>query len=209
MFDDFRFSLHVLLRRRGLSSVAILTLALGIGASAAVFSVLNGVVLLAEPLRREVAELDMQVPVFNVRAMEQAAAVGNARRTFALTLLAVFAGAAALVAAVGLYGVMAYAVVQRTREVGVRMALGAERGQVLRSFLRDGLTTALAGIGVGCVIAVFFARMLRGLVWGVELTAPMVYIATGALLIIVAFGASLLPAWRASRIPPMQALRYE
>lgn len=164
---------------------------------------------LVEPLRRTVSEVDAGVPVFDMRTMEQVVAAGSARRRFALALLEVFAGATALVAAIGLYGVMAYAVSRRTREVGVRMALGAGRPRVLRAFLRDGMTMALAGIAAGVGIAFLFTHLLRDLVWGVELTAPAIYLATAGLLVSVALAASLLPAWRASRITPVEALRHE
>ncbi len=164
---------------------------------------------LIQPLRRTVAEVDAGVPVFDLRTMDQVVAAGSARRRFALALLQVFAGATALVAAIGLYGVMAYAVSRRTREVGVRLALGAGRGRVLGAFLRDGMTMALAGVAAGVGIAFVFSRLLQDLVWGVELTAPAIYLATAGLLVSIALAASLLPAWRASRIAPVEALRHE
>lgn len=164
---------------------------------------------LAEPLRRTVADLDRDVPVFDVRSMAQVTASANARRAFALTLLVAFAGIAALVAATGVYGVTAYAVARRTRDIGVRMALGAERGRVLRAVLRDAMALAVAGVVIGAAAALLFARLLQGLLWGVERTEPAVYLVTAALLALVTFAASLLPAVRASRVAPMEALRSD
>ncbi len=164
---------------------------------------------LADAVRQTVAELDPGVPVFRMRTMEQAAAAGNARRRFTLDLLAAFAAAAVFIAAVGLYGVMTHAVVRRTREIGVRKALGAGQARLLRAFLREGIVLALAGVVVGAGVAVLFTRLLRDLVWGVQLVEPALYLAAGALLLVAALGATLLPAWRAARLLPTEALRHE
>ena len=164
---------------------------------------------LAEPLRRTVARLDAQVPVFNIRTMEQLIGSRDTRRTFALALLSAFSVIAAAIAAIGLYGVMANAVVQRTHEIGIKMALGAERSKIMRSFLVEATITTFAGIGMGAVMALLFERLLQGLVWGVEAERPWIYLLTAALLALVALSSSLAPTRRAAGVASIEALRYE
>jgi predicted permease len=164
---------------------------------------------LTELVRRAIVGIDADVPVFDMRTMAQVTSAGNARRTFALTLLAAFAGIAALVTATGVYGVTAHAVARRTREIGVRLALGADHRKVLSDFVRDGMTTALIGISIGTALGMLFARLLRGLVWGVENSEPFIYLAAASLLGTLAFAATLIPARRAGRIDSIEALRHE
>ena len=124
-------------------------------------------------------------------------------------VLAVFAAVAMLVAAVGLYGVVAHSVTERTREIGVRMALGAEGRQVLRLFVRQGLLTAAAGTAIGLVGAAGLTRVLESLLFGVKPTDPLTLGAVAALLLAVALVACYVPARRASRIDPLIALRAD
>jgi putative ABC transport system permease protein len=133
----------------------------------------------------------------------------TAERRFALALLGVFAGAALLLAAVGVYGVVAYGVSQRTHEIGVRMALGAERRAILSLVLRQGMAMALAGVGAGLVGALALARLLQGMLYGVGAADPATYAATAAVMAAVAFLATYIPARRATRVEPTAALRCE
>jgi ABC-type antimicrobial peptide transport system permease subunit len=135
-----------------------------------------------------------------------AAATG---RRFALVLLTLFAGTALLLAAVGIYGVLAYAVAQRTRETGLRIALGAGVADILAQVLGEGLRRTAAGIAVGLVAAVLAAHGLRSLLFGVGATDPATYAGVVALLLGVTLAACLLPAWRAARLDPIRALRHD
>jgi putative ABC transport system permease protein len=123
--------------------------------------------------------------------------------------LALFAGLATLLAAVGIFGVMNYSVTLRTHEIGLRMALGAQQGQVLMLILKQGLILTLIGIGVGLVGALALTRVMSGLLFGVEATDPTTFTAIVLLLAIVSLIACYIPARRATRVDPMIALRYE
>ncbi|MCA1557542.1 MAG: FtsX-like permease family protein, partial [Acidobacteria bacterium] len=123
--------------------------------------------------------------------------------------LAIFAGLATLLAAVGIFGVMNYSVTLRTREIGLRMALGAQRGQVLLLILKQGLLLTLIGVGIGLVGALALTRVMSSLLFGVEATDPATFTAIVLLLTIVSLIACYIPAWRATRVDPMIALRYE
>jgi putative ABC transport system permease protein len=122
-------------------------------------------------------------------------------------LLGIFAGLALLLAAIGLYGVMAYAVSQRTRELGIRLALGASHGEVRNMVVRQGLFLALGGVAIGFAVAFALARLVTNLLYGVNGTDPMTFAAIPIVLLLVAFVATYLPAWRASRVDPVEALR--
>jgi predicted permease len=164
---------------------------------------------LAPALRREVAAVDPEQPLANVRTMEERLAESVAQRRFNMTLLGVFACVALLLAGVGVYGVMAYAVARRTHEIGVRVALGAQRGDVVRLVLRQGMWLALAGVGVGVAGAYAATRLMTGLLYGVSPTDPLTFVGVSALLTAAALLACLVPARRATRVDPMVALRYE
>jgi putative ABC transport system permease protein len=164
---------------------------------------------LGAAVRHEVLALDGELPVYGVRTVQSAVDDSLAQRRFSLMLLGIFAAAALVLAAVGVYGVMSYAVVQRTREIGIRMALGARQQDVLRLVVGGGARLAAAGIGIGVVLALGLSRALSGMLYAVSAADPITYAAIALLLASVALFASWLPAKRASRVDPAVALRAE
>jgi predicted permease len=164
---------------------------------------------LVTPVKHAVAALDPALAVGRVATMEERLAGAVARPRVNALLLGGFAGTALLLAVVGIYGVIAYGVVQRTREVGVRMALGAQREDVVRLVLRSALAPVLAGTALGMLGALAGGRLLRGLLFGVSPTDPTIFGLVAALLLAVALLAGYLPARRATRVDPLIALRSE
>jgi putative ABC transport system permease protein len=164
---------------------------------------------LAPAIRRDVAQLDAQLPVGAMETMESRMREAVALPQLYATLFAVFAAAALVLAAIGIYGVIAYSVAQRTREIGVRMALGARPADVLRLVVRQGMAPAVAGVAVGLVGALAGARVLRSLLFGVSAADPLTIVVVTLFLAAVALTASYLPARRATRVAPTEALRYE
>jgi putative ABC transport system permease protein len=162
-----------------------------------------------EIVRREIHAIDPNLPLYNVMTMEERAGAALARPRFATTLLSAFAGIALLLAAIGLYGVMAFSVAQRTREIGLRMALGADAGLVLRGVLRQGLALAAAGIGLGLLGSLALQRVVGGMLYGVTATDPLTLAGVSVLMALAAGAAALVPARRATRVDPMEALRAE
>jgi predicted lysophospholipase L1 biosynthesis ABC-type transport system permease subunit len=162
-----------------------------------------------EPMRAVLAELDPDVPMFSVRTMEQRSASAVARPRLYLMLLSLFAGTAILLAALGIYGVLMHAVAQRTREIGIRLALGARRSEVVRMVVQQAALLAFAGLTLGLSLAFGASRLIRSLLFGVEPSDAVTYGAVALGLLGIALLASYLPARRASRIDPVRALRYE
>ena len=160
-------------------------------------------------VRRVVQGLDPEVPVANVRTMEECVASNSAQPRLDAWLITVFACVALLIAVVGVYGVLSWSVSRRTREIGVRMALGAQRENVIGLILRQGMTVALIGIGLGLAGALAFSRVLSTLVFGLEVRDPATFAGVVVMLAIAALAACYLPAWRASRLNPVEALREE
>ena len=163
----------------------------------------------AANLRAVVASVDPDTPVSDIRTVEQLVSQSVAQPRFTTLLLALFAGVALLLGAVGIYGVLAYAVSQRISEIGVRMALGAKAEDVLRLVVRRGLVLALAGVGIGLVAAWGATRLMSSLLYGIGATDPLTFFVVPLLLIGVALLASWIPARRATRVDPMVALRAE
>jgi predicted permease len=164
---------------------------------------------LAEACRAEILQLDSDQPISNIRTLEQIVAGASSRRRLMFTVLALFAGTALLLAAIGLYGVMAYSTSQRTREIGIRMALGARRSDVLAGVMKQGLYLTILGVAAGLAGAVALTRVLAHFLFGVTPRDPFTFAGTAVLLLGVALLACWLPARRAARIDPMEALRCE
>jgi putative ABC transport system permease protein len=164
---------------------------------------------LAPAVREAIRQLDREQPVYNVRTMNQLLAESVARRRFQMTLLALFASLALFLAGVGIYGVMSYTVAQRTHEIGVRVALGAQGRDVLRLVVGRGVRLAALGLLFGVGASLALTRLMSSLLFGVSAADPAVYAAVSLLLFAVALAACLVPARRATKVDPMEALRYE
>jgi putative ABC transport system permease protein len=164
---------------------------------------------LAAAVRAAVWAVDKDQPVSNVRTMDQVFSAAISQERFQTLLLGMFATLALLLACVGLYGVISYTVVQRTHEIGVRVALGAQPRDVLRLVIRQGMLLTLAGLVVGIAAGTLLTRVLTDMLFGVTPRDPVTFVAVPVLLLVVAFLACWIPARRATRIDPLIALRYE
>ncbi|HMF57663.1 MAG TPA: FtsX-like permease family protein, partial [Pyrinomonadaceae bacterium] len=160
-------------------------------------------------IRREVASMDRSVPLLDVMPMEQATGVSLIPLKAAATVAGIFGLVGLLLAAVGIFGVVSFSVAQRTREIGIRMALGAQRVDVLRLIIGQGMRLALAGVFIGLLASIAVTRLLASLLYGISATDTATFIGVALLLSIVALIASYIPARRATKIDPMVALRYE
>ncbi|MFY9609330.1 MAG: ABC transporter permease [Blastocatellia bacterium] len=160
-------------------------------------------------VQSEIKAMDKDLPAYNIKTLDQYLAASVAHPRFNTLLLTLFAGMALLLTAVGLYGVMSYSVNQRTHEIGIRMALGADRSDVLKLVVRQGMTLTAIGVGVGLTGAFFLTRLLESFLFGVTSTDPATFAAIALLLVAVALAACFVPARRATRVDPMVALRYE
>jgi putative ABC transport system permease protein len=164
---------------------------------------------LSSALRGAVAAMDKNLAVSNISPMEEITAQSIGQERFTLLLLGIFSALALLLAVAGIYGVMSYAVAQRTHEIGVRLTLGAQTRDVLRLVVTQGMTLVLAGAGIGLAAALALTRFIRGLLFGVSATDPITYVGVAAMLALVALIACYVPARRASKVDPMVALRCE
>jgi len=163
----------------------------------------------AERLRRDIQSIDPDVTLAEIGTLEEAMALSVSQPRFDTMLLALFAGIALLLAAVGIYGLIAYSVAQRTQEIGVRMALGAERADVVGMVVRQGALLAAAGIAIGLGGALALTRLLKTMLFGIDATDALTFAAAPAGLMLVAVAATFLPALRATRVSPVVALRHE
>jgi putative ABC transport system permease protein len=164
---------------------------------------------LTASVRAAVKTMDKDLPVYKVTTMERLVTDSMAQRRFAMVLFGIFAALALVLAAVGLFGVIAYTVTQRTHEIGLRVALGAQPSDVLRLVLGQGMLLALIGVGVGLVAAFALTRLMTSLLYGISATDPVTFIGIALLLVAVAMLACYVPARKAMRTDPMVALRYE
>jgi putative ABC transport system permease protein len=164
---------------------------------------------LVSAIRSRLHDIDPNIPMYQVSTMQQLLGDSVAQPRFYMLLLGVFAGAALLLAAVGIYGVMAYVVGQRTHEIGVRMALGARGPQVLRQIVGRGMRPAMAGVALGLAGSIAITRVLSDLLYGVSATDPLTFIGVAVVLVAVSLAATLVPARRATTVDPVIALRAE
>ena len=228
MLQDFRFGLKLLWKEKAFAITALLTLALCIGANTAIFTVLRTVVLeppsrymflavrsrandagIAAAVRREFARADPELPLFDVKTMEQRLATSVRERRAAMTICAAFAVLALVLSAIGIYGVLAYTVSQRTREFGIRIALGARGGTVVRMVMGQGIRLAAIGLTLGVAAAALLTRLMTRMLYEVKPTDPLVFAIVAGVLMLVAMAASLVPSMRVARIKPAAALRVE
>ena len=160
-------------------------------------------------LRAAVAKAAPGIPIYGVSTMQQRVSSQLEQSHFDTFLLTTFAATALLLAAIGIYGVLSYTVVQRTKDIGIRMALGATRSTIVRDVLGHGLLLTAVGLGIGLAGALVGARLIRSLLYGIAPTDMVTFVAVSVVLTAVALTASYVPARRASRVDPMIALRYE
>jgi putative ABC transport system permease protein len=160
-------------------------------------------------IKTELRKIDNDLPLGNVQTLEEKLRNSTATRRFNLGLISTFALLALALSAVGLYGVMSYSVNQRTTEIGIRMAVGAEPTDVLKLILREGLVLAVVGTLLGVGGALALTRFLSSVLFSVSATDPAIYLVASALLLVIAIAACFWPAWKASAVQPLEALRYE
>ena len=160
-------------------------------------------------MRREFAKADPELPLFDVKSMEQRLATSVRERRAAMTICGAFAALALVLSAIGIYGVLAYTVSQRTREFGIRIALGARGGTVVRMVMGQGIRLAAIGLALGVTAAALLTRLMTRMLYDVKPTDPLVFAIVAGALMLVAMAASLVPSLRVARIKPAAALRVE
>jgi len=160
-------------------------------------------------LRSAVSDIDPNQPIVKVRTMEDNMAATVAQPRFRTWLIGIFAALALLLAAVGIFGVMSYSVTQRTNEIGIRVTLGAQPGDVFRTVVGEGLRFALFGVAIGIAAGLVLTRLLASFLYGISASDPTTFIAVAIILVAVSAAASFFPARRATRVDPIIALRYE
>jgi predicted permease len=160
-------------------------------------------------IRAAVASQDKHIAIAEVKTMDEVLSKALARPRFVMFLLLMFAGVAVLLAGVGIYGLLSYAVSQQAREIGIRLALGAQTGNVLRMVARRGMVLTFCGIGIGTACAAMLMRLIAGLLFGVTARDPTTFALTALFLTVISLGACLVPARQATRIDPIETLRYQ
>jgi putative ABC transport system permease protein len=160
-------------------------------------------------VRRAVLAEDADLPVSDVETMDQVVSDSLLLRRLSMSMLAVFASLALLLAAVGIYGLTAYSVSRRTREIGLRIALGAERRDILELVVGRGIVVGLAGVALGLPLALAMGKLMRGMLFGVGPNDPLVFVCVPALLVAISAAASYVPARKAMRVDPVTALKHE
>ena len=164
---------------------------------------------IAGSLRTSLTSVDKDLPVYSVKPMTEYLRDSLSRRRFNMILLMIFSGVALVLAAVGIYGVISYGVTQRTHELGIRMALGAQQRDVLKLVVRQAMIVALGGVGIGLLASLALTRLIKSLLFNVGVTDPLTFVAIAALMSMIALLACLIPARRATKVDPLVALRYE
>jgi putative ABC transport system permease protein len=164
---------------------------------------------MTQAVKEQIWKVDAQLPITKVQGMNEVAAASFDARRFNMLLLTLFAGLALLLAAVGVYGVMSYAVTQRTHEIGIRMALGAQVGNVMRLVMKGGLVIAAVGVAIGLAGAFALTRLMSSLLFDVAPTDKATFAGVSLALLLIALAACYIPARRATKVDPLQALRYE
>jgi putative ABC transport system permease protein len=162
-----------------------------------------------DQVREQVQSLDPTLPVFGAQTLDETVSASLSQRRFSMEMVTLFAITALSLAALGIYGVISYIVSERTHEIGIRLALGAEKKNILQLVLRQGLGLALAGAAVGLAGALIVSQLMTGLLYGVQPADPVVFVIVPLLFFVVALAATYLPARRAMRVDPMVALRHE
>ncbi len=160
-------------------------------------------------VRNQVQAIDKDQPISNIRTMDELLARTVSQPHFNLILLAIFAGIALLLAAIGIYGVMSYLVAERTHEIGIRMALGAQTRDVLKLVVSQGVSLALTGVAIGLITAFGLTRLIKSLLFEVSTTDPLTFAVIALLLIVMALLACWIPARRATKVDPLLSLRHE
>ncbi len=231
--NELRYCKRAIAIRPRFATIVVLTLALGIGMTCAIFSVVNAVLLQPLPypepdrlvvvvirsdsplttvgslVQDQIRQFDPRLPVWDIKPLSEVPVGSLAVFGLSTLMMAVFAAAALLLAAVGIFGVMSFMVSSRTRETGVRLALGAERRDIFKLMIGRGMVLVLIGMAVGLVAALALSRMIESLLFGITPSDPLTLSAVCLVLIGVALLACYLPARRAARIEPVEALRHE
>src|SRR5262245_6135248 len=209
LLQDIRYGFRGLWRNPGFSIVAALSLALGIAPRDLVVRTSVDPMSIAAAAQREIHAVDPNQPVSNIRTMEAVLDDEIGQRRLAMTLVVIFAGLALLLASLGIYGVLSYFVVQHTREIGVRLALGAQRRDILGLVIKKGMSLALIGVAIGLAAALALTRLMSSLLYEVSAADPVTFVAVATILTMIALMACYLPARRAMKVDPIVALRYE
>ena len=160
-------------------------------------------------IREAIEKMNGENVLYDAKSLEEVVRDSMAARRFTMVLLGVFAGLALLLSSIGIYGVISYVVGQRTNEIGIRIALGAQQRDVLRLMLGEGMKMALIGVAIGIAVALGLTHLMVNILFGVSATDPLTFLGVATLLVLVALTACWIPARRATRVDPLVALRYE